>query len=76
MQQIQITRGKLEIRANHKALLNGELFLDYTHGSSISADRPHRRNNQLHLPQLHVLLKMSIRWRLDGSNRQVCCLVG
>lgn len=32
MQQIQITRGKLEIRANHKALLNGELFLDYTHG--------------------------------------------
>ena len=33
MQQLQISRGKLEVRALHKALLNGELFLDYTHGS-------------------------------------------
>lgn len=32
MQQLQISRGKLEVRARHKALLNGELFLDYTHG--------------------------------------------
>ena len=32
MQQIQITRGKLEVRAHHSNLLNGELFLDYTHG--------------------------------------------
>lgn len=32
MQQLQISRGKLEVRAQHKALLNGELFLDYTHG--------------------------------------------
>ena len=32
MQQLQISRGKLEIRAGHEPLLNGELFLDYTHG--------------------------------------------
>ena len=32
MQQLQISRGKLDIRLNNKELLPGELFLDYTHG--------------------------------------------
>lgn len=32
MQQLQISRGKLNIRLENKELLPGELFLDYTHG--------------------------------------------
>ena len=38
MQQLQISRGKLEVRAHHKALLNGELFLDYTHGKKYDTE--------------------------------------
>ena len=32
MQQLQISRGKLEVRRKLSSLLNGELFIDYTNG--------------------------------------------
>ena len=38
MQQIQISRGKLEVRRKTSSLLNGELFIDYSNGAKYDGD--------------------------------------